>query len=78
MKNALTVDDYLDHMRQALDDVDSAMGRLDRHGYERDRITQLAVQKAMENIGEAARQCSANYPAFAEREKRIPWSSLIG
>jgi uncharacterized protein with HEPN domain len=43
--------------------------------YEKDRMRQLAVERCIEIIGEAARRVSAG---FKEERRDIPWRSIIG
>jgi uncharacterized protein with HEPN domain len=43
--------------------------------YEKDRMRQLAVERCVEIIGEAARRVSA---AFKENRPDIPWRSIVG
>ena len=47
---------------------------LDYSGYLADRKTQLAVEREVEIIGEAARRVSA---AFAEAHGDIPWRKIV-
>lgn len=73
MTRTLGIDDYLDHMRQSIADIRLCTASLDLDGFQSDRIAQLASIKAIENIGEAARNLTRDYPAYTETETSVPW-----
>ena len=63
--------DMLDHARVA---VDLTRG-ISFHQYCQDRVRQLALARAVEVIGEAARRMSE---PFREAHPEIPWRKIIG
>lgn len=73
MTQTLGIDDYLDHMRQSVDDIRLCTSGIDLEGFQSNRIAQLASIKAIENIGEAARNLTRDHPSYTEAETSIPW-----
>jgi len=70
------------HYRQSLqdivdsiDDIERFVAGVTREGLARDRKTLFAVTKALENIGEAAKQVPA---AVRRRNPDIPWKDIAG
>jgi uncharacterized protein with HEPN domain len=47
---------------------------LNYHQYQKDRKTQMAVERAVEIIGEAARRISTD---FQQAHQEIPWRNMI-
>jgi uncharacterized protein with HEPN domain len=62
-----------DMLRYAREVNDVVQG-LSREAYLQDRVRQLAVERAVEVIGEAARQVS---DAFQQAHPEIPWRPII-
>lgn len=73
MTKGLSLDDHLDLMRKGVADAILCISDKSRSDLDSDRITQLAVVKAIENIGETAGDIMAEHPAFAEAETGIDW-----
>lgn len=78
MSKALPLDAYLELLRQGVDDVAICTSGIDSERFKTDRVIQLAVVKAIENIGETAGDVLADYPSFAEGEKSIAWRAWKG
>ena len=66
---------YVWDMLDAARNVRDFTAGLSFHEYERDRKLQLAVERAVEIIGEAARNVSEG---FRQAHPEIPWKSIIG
>src|SRR3989338_350302 len=66
---------YLWDMLDAAKTVQEFVAGSKFHQYERDRKLQLAVERAVEIIGEAARNISK---IFQETHPEIPWRGIIG
>lgn len=65
---------YLWDMLDAAQTVRQLVAGLSVNSYLRDRRTQLAVERAIEIVGEAARRVSA---AFQQAHSEIPWAGII-
>ena len=63
--------DMLDYARMAVEIVQGTH----YEAYRRDRVRQLALERALEVVGEAAKRVS---PSFREAHPEIPWSRIIG
>ena len=63
--------DMLNHAREAVE----LLGDVGPDDLERDRVTQLALRKLVEVVGEAANRVS---PATRQRHPEIPWPQIIG
>ena len=63
--------DMLSHAREAVD----LLGDASLDELKSDRVTQLALQKLVEVVGEAANRVS---PTTHRRHPEIPWSRIIG
>ena len=68
-------DAYLLDMLLAARDASRFMAGLTFADFERDRMAQLAILKAVELIGEAASQISDD---AREAHPEIPWSNIVG
>src|SRR3989338_11662604 len=66
---------YLWDMLDAAKTVRSFVKDIPFHQYERDRKLQFAVERAIEIIGEAARNVSEE---FQRKHPEIPWRGIIG
>ena len=66
---------YLWDMLDAARTVEQLISGLDFTQYSNDRRTQLAVERSLEIIGEAARRVSAS---FRDAHPEIPWRQIIG
>jgi uncharacterized protein with HEPN domain len=63
--------DIVDSCRAAV----QATEGLDFAAYESNRVAQLAVERCIEIVGEAARRLSED---FKETHPEIPWSKIVG
>ena len=63
--------DMLNHAREAV----GLLGNAGLHELENDRVTQLALRKLVEVVGEAAGRVS---PATQQRHSEIAWHQIIG
>lgn len=70
--------DYLDHMRQAIADVQSFTEGMAQADFTRDKRTQQAVVMSLIVLGEAATKVMDQHPAFAGQHTQIPWRSMRG
>ncbi|MFH1875100.1 MAG: HepT-like ribonuclease domain-containing protein [Pseudomonadota bacterium] len=66
---------YLWDMLDAAKTVCDFTKNINYHQYENDRKMQLAVERAVEIIGEAARRVSKD---FQKTHSEIPWKGIIG
>jgi uncharacterized protein with HEPN domain len=66
---------YLWDMLDAAQTVEQLSSGLDFFQYSNDRRTQLAVERSLEIIGEAARRVS---DSFQNSHPKIPWRQIIG
>lgn len=67
------LDDYLSHIRQAIERIHRYPDDMDEAGFLQDEMTQDAVIRNFEVIGEAARNIEQQYPEFASEHAEIPW-----
>ena len=63
--------DMLNHAREAVE----LLGNAGLNELERDRVTQLALRKLVEVVGEAAGRVS---PAAQQRHTEVAWSQIVG
>jgi len=66
---------YLWDMLDAAKTVEQLSSGMDFNQYSNDRRTQLAIERALEIIGEAAGRVSAT---FRDTHSEIPWRQIIG
>ena len=66
---------YLWDMLDAAKTAEHLVGHLDFDRYSNDRKTQLAVERSLEIIGEAAGRVST---WFRDAHPKIPWRQIIG
>ena len=65
--------DYLQHMAQAIDNIQTYTAGMDAASFKADRKTQDAVIRNLEIIGEACNNVGKNDPAFAQAHPAMPW-----
>ncbi|KAF1048739.1 HepT-like ribonuclease domain-containing protein [Xylophilus sp.] len=65
--------DYLAHMLQAIERIGRYVADLDEAGFLASEMTQDAVIRNIEIIGEAARNIQTVAPAFAQAHADVPW-----
>lgn len=71
----LRLSGYLTHILQAIDRIQRYTEELDELGFLSSAITQDAVIRNLEVIGEASRNIRQRYPAFADAHPELPLSS---
>ncbi len=77
MKHPERVDDYLEHIAEAIDRSMSYIEHLQTpEGLQRDRKTQDAVVRNIEIIGEAVSKIQKTAPAFIEQNPHLPWAQM--
>lgn len=70
----LRVRDYLQHIVEAIGNIDEYTAGMDAAAYLADRKTQDAVVRNLEVIGEACNNVVKHDPAFAAAHTAVPWS----
>lgn len=74
LRHPLRTADYLRHIVEAVDNIQSYTAGLDHAAFKQDRKTQDAVIRNLEVIGEACNNVVRNDPAFARAHSHVPWS----
>lgn len=72
--DSLRVADYLWHILEAIENIQTYTAGMDLAAFMVDRKTQDAVIRNLEVIGEACNNISKNHPAFAAEHPTVPWS----
>lgn len=72
-QHPLRTADYLQHVAQAIDNIQSYTAGMDAASFKADRKTQDAVIRNLEIIGEACNNVTKNDPAFAQAHPGMPW-----
>ncbi|MCY3797949.1 MAG: DUF86 domain-containing protein [Chloroflexi bacterium] len=67
--------DQLGHILAAAQETQRFLHNHTRQEFDDDRILQLAVEKLVQNIGEAANQLTDQ---FKSEHEHIPWTKMIG
>ena len=65
--------DYLRHILEAIDNIESYTAGMDLSAFMVDRKTQDAVIRNLEVVGEACNNVAKNHPAFASSHSSVPW-----
>lgn len=78
MSKGLSLDDYLGLLMQGVEDVRLCLDGGDRSALKANRLQQLALAKALDNIGETAGDILAAYPDFAHNQRDIDWRAWKG
>jgi uncharacterized protein with HEPN domain len=71
--NPLRVADYLQHILEAIDNIQTYTAGMDLAAFMADRKTQDAVIRNLEVFGEACNNVVKNHPAFATQHATVPW-----
>ena len=71
-QHPLRTADYLQHLAQAIDNIQSYTAGMDAASFKADRKTQDAVIRNLEVIGEACNNVTKNDPAFAQAHPAMP------
>jgi uncharacterized protein with HEPN domain len=74
----LRIDDYLEHIEDAVNLALSYIEGMDKQSFLDDRRTQQAVIYNVMIIGEAASQIINEHPDFIESTPEIPWREMRG
>jgi uncharacterized protein with HEPN domain len=65
--------DYLDHIRESIEAIESFLRGVDEAQFYESRLIQSAVVREIEIIGEAVKRLS---PQFRQAHPSIPWSRV--
>jgi len=65
--------DYLEHIVQAVSNIDEYTADMDESAYLADRKTQDAVVRNFEVIGEACNNVAKHHAQFAKDHPQVPW-----
>ena len=68
--------DYLDHMIQAIEQVDEYLTDVTQVQFLSTRLLQDGVVRNLEVIGEAANQVIKKFPEFASLQSDVPWEAI--
>ncbi|MFC5519494.1 DUF86 domain-containing protein [Polaromonas jejuensis] len=69
----LRIADYLQHILEAIDNIQDYTVGMDLDAFMADRKTRDAVIRNLEVIGEACNNVAKNHPAFASQHSSVPW-----
>lgn len=69
----LRIADYLQHMLQAIDNIQAYTAGMDLAAFLADSKTSDAVIRNLEIIGEACNNVTKNHAAFAKQHPTVPW-----
>ena len=72
-KHPLRLDDYLKHINQAIDRIESYIKDCDQLAFISNTMIQDAVIRNFEIIGEASRNIERLFPEFIEEHSEIPF-----
>ena len=75
--DVLRLSDYLEHILEAIERIDSYLTDTDEVAFLNDRKTQDAVIRNFEIIGEAAHNIESCHAAFATAHPDIPWAVRV-
>lgn len=74
--NELRVPDYLAHILQAIERINTYTGDMDELGFLENKLVQDAVIRNIEIIGEASRNIEKHSADFANEHNNIPWEDM--
>lgn len=69
----LRIADYLRHIIEAIENIQTYTAGMDLSAFMADKKTQDAVIRNLEVIGEACNNVAKNHPAFASTHSSVPW-----
>jgi uncharacterized protein with HEPN domain len=69
----LRIADYLQHILEAIDNIQDYTAGMDLDAFMADRKTRDAVIRNLEVIGEACNNVAKNHPTFASEHSTVPW-----
>lgn len=77
MRHPERLEDYLEHIVQAIQRAAEYVGRFDSlSAFQQSRLEQDAVIRNIEIIGEAARQIQRQAPEFVTAHPELPWLDM--
>ena len=65
--------DYIEHITQAIERIRVYVDGMDEPAFMTDQLTQDAVIRNFEIIGEACNNVAKQFPAYADIHPQIPW-----
>lgn len=71
---ALRITDYLQHILEAIGNIQDYTTGMNLDAFMADRKTRDAVIRNLEIIGEACNNVAKNHPAFATEHAGVPWA----
>jgi uncharacterized protein with HEPN domain len=79
MKHPERVEDYLEHIAEAIDPATGYHQRVpDREAFRKNPQVQDAVVRNIEIIGEAVNKINKTAPDFIARRPELPWAEMRG
>lgn len=75
-KDELRVPDYLGHIIEAVERINTYTEDMDEVGFLQNQLVQDAVIRNIEIIGEAARNIEKHHPEFAGQHPDVPWEDV--
>ncbi len=75
MKDEVRLLGYLEHIAQAIERIQRYTQDIDEAGFFQNEMTQDAVIRNFEIIGEASRNIERRYPEFATHHSQLPLAS---
>jgi uncharacterized protein with HEPN domain len=72
----LRIPDYLAHIIEAIERIDTYLADTDEVSFLNDQKTQDAVIRNFEVIGEAAHNIERHHTAFANSHPEVPWTVI--
>jgi len=69
----LRIADYLQHILEAIDNIQDYTAGMNLDAFMADRKTRDAVIRNLEIIGEACNNIAKNHPVFATEHSEVPW-----
>jgi uncharacterized protein with HEPN domain len=76
MKKALRVPDYLGHILEAIERIEEYVSDMDELAFLSSKLTQDAVIRNIEIVGEASNNILRVDPVFAAKHNEIPWQVM--
>lgn len=71
--NPLRIADYLQHILEAIDNINDYTAGMDLDAFMVDRKTRDAVIRNLEIIGEACNNVAKNHTVFTTEHAEVPW-----
>lgn len=75
-KDQLRVPDYLGHILEAVERINTYTDDMDEVGFLQNQMVQDAVIRNIEIIGEAARNIEKHHSEFASLHPDVPWEDV--